>query len=68
MPRLTVGGTDARFFRQRGASAYGFGLFSPHMTYEDFSSRFHGHNERIDVASLGLTTAMYHAVAHEFLS
>ena len=67
VPRLTVGGTDARFFRQRGAAAYGFGLFSPTVTYEDFSSRFHGHNERIDVASLGLTTAMYHAVAHDFL-
>lgn len=68
VPRLTVGGTDARFFRERGASAYGFGLFSEKMTYEDFSGRFHGHNERVDVASLGLTTAMYHAVAHDFLA
>src|SRR5204863_394977 len=28
VPRMTAGGTDARFFRERGAVAYGFGLFS----------------------------------------
>ena len=29
MPGLIVGGTDARFYRERGAVAYGAGLFSP---------------------------------------
>jgi acetylornithine deacetylase/succinyl-diaminopimelate desuccinylase-like protein len=67
VPRLTVGGTDARFFREKGAAAYGFGLFSTGISYEMFSSRFHGNDERIDTASLGLTTAMYAAVARDFL-
>src|SRR5262245_47375319 len=56
LPRLTVGGTDARFWREAGATAYGFGLFSPEVTFEDLSTRFHGVDERIDVASLVLTT------------
>jgi acetylornithine deacetylase/succinyl-diaminopimelate desuccinylase-like protein len=53
---MTVGGTDARFWREAGAVAYGFGLFSPEVTFEDLSTRFHGIDERIDVASLVLTT------------
>ena len=56
LPRMTVGGTDARFWRESGAIAYGFGLLSPDVTFEDMSTRFHGIDERIDVASLVLTT------------
>lgn len=56
LPVLTVGGTDARFYRHHGAVAYGFGLFSRGVTYQAFRSRFHGHDERVDVESLGLTT------------
>src|SRR5262249_61959811 len=32
LPRLIVGFTDAPYFRQRGAVAYGFGLFSRTLT------------------------------------
>ena len=56
LPRMTAGGTDATFFRGKGSTAYGFGLLSRQVTYEDFATRFHGHDERIDVASLALTT------------
>jgi acetylornithine deacetylase/succinyl-diaminopimelate desuccinylase-like protein len=56
LPRLTVGGTDARFWRQTGAVAYGFGLFSPAVTFSELSTRFHGVDERVDVESLVLTT------------
>jgi acetylornithine deacetylase/succinyl-diaminopimelate desuccinylase-like protein len=59
LPRMTVGGTDARFYREAGAVAYGFGLFSPGVTYADFASRFHGHDERVDVGTLGLTTQLF---------
>jgi acetylornithine deacetylase/succinyl-diaminopimelate desuccinylase-like protein len=55
-PRISVGFTDAPYFRDRGAIAYGFGLSSPALTSEAMSSRFHGNDERIDVASLALTT------------
>ncbi len=68
VPRLTTGGTDARFFREKGAVAYGFGLFSPAVTVEEFSSRFHGNDERVDVESLRLTTEMWMDVATELLS
>jgi acetylornithine deacetylase/succinyl-diaminopimelate desuccinylase-like protein len=56
LPRIIVGFTDAPYFRNRGAIAYGFGLFSPALTSEAMSPRFHGNDERIDVASLALTT------------
>ena len=59
LPRLTTGGTDATFFRERGTIAYGFGLLSRAVTFADFASRFHGHDERIDVESLRLTTACW---------
>jgi acetylornithine deacetylase/succinyl-diaminopimelate desuccinylase-like protein len=68
VPRMTAGGTDARFYRERGAVAYGFGLFGPAMTTQEFASRFHGHDERVDVESLGLTTAMWETVARDRLT
>jgi acetylornithine deacetylase/succinyl-diaminopimelate desuccinylase-like protein len=67
VPRMTAGGTDARFYRERGAVAYGFGLFSPAMTVQEFATRFHGHDERVDVESLGLTTDLWLTVARDLL-
>ena len=67
LPQLEIGATDARFFRRRGTVAYGTGLFSANVTYEDMISRFHGHDERIDIESLGLTTDLWLGVAHELL-
>jgi len=68
VPFLTVGATDARFFRRAGSVAYGFGLFSEHLTFEDYGTMFHGDDERIDTASLGLSTELWHAVAHDVLT
>jgi acetylornithine deacetylase/succinyl-diaminopimelate desuccinylase-like protein len=67
LPRITVGGTDAGYFRHRGAVAYGCGLMSAGVTYEQFSDRFHGNDERIDVESLRLTTDLWFGVARHFL-
>lgn len=67
-PSLIVGGTDARFFRNAGAVAYGAGLFSPQMTFETFADRFHGHNERIDVDSIALNTELFVQVPTRLLS
>jgi acetylornithine deacetylase/succinyl-diaminopimelate desuccinylase-like protein len=67
VPRMTAGGTDARFYRERGAVAYGFGLFSPAMTVQEFASRFHGNDERVDVATLGLTTRLWLELAADLL-
>jgi acetylornithine deacetylase/succinyl-diaminopimelate desuccinylase-like protein len=65
VPGLIVGGTDARFYRERGAIAYGTGLFSPSLTLESFGSRFHGNDERVDVESLGLSADFWVHVAEE---
>ncbi len=67
VPRLTAGGTDARFFRQRGAVAYGAALFSRSVTPAAFATRFHGHDERVDVDSLDLTTRLWLDVAEDVL-
>ena len=65
VPGLVVGGTDARFYRHRGRVAYGAGLFSPTMDFATFGSRFHGHDERIDVESLALATDFWVNVARD---
>ena len=68
VPQLIVGFTDARVYRNLGSIAYGAGLFSPDLKSSDFMSRFHGHNERIDVESLSLTTQFWIDVCQDFLS
>ncbi|PYO47790.1 MAG: peptidase M20 family protein [Candidatus Rokuibacteriota bacterium] len=67
LPRLIVGFTDAPYFRERGAVAYGFGLFSRALTAEMMAGRFHGNDERIDVESLALTTQAWLDVCEAFL-
>ena len=64
---LGTGGTDARFFRSKGVSAYGAALLSADMTLEQFAGRFHGNDERIDVGSLGLSADLWMAVAHDLV-
>ncbi len=67
VPGMIVGGTDARFYRQHGAVAYGAALFSPGVTFESFGQRFHGNDERIDVDSLGLSGEFFYGVTKSLL-
>ena len=67
LPQLLVGATDARFFREKGVVAYGTGLLAPTITMEDFAGRFHGHNERIDVESLGYCVELWLGVVDDLL-
>jgi acetylornithine deacetylase/succinyl-diaminopimelate desuccinylase-like protein len=67
VPFLTVGATDARFHRALGATAYGFGLHSRAIGFEQYGAMFHGIDERVDVESLHLSTEMWIALAHDFL-
>ena len=67
-PQLVVGFTDARVYRNMGAIAYGAGLFSPSVSPGEFSTRFHGHDERVDVESLELSTNFWINVARDLLS
>jgi acetylornithine deacetylase/succinyl-diaminopimelate desuccinylase-like protein len=68
VPFLTVGATDARFFRRVGATAYGFGLFSPRIGFDEFATMFHGDDERVDQESLRLSTELWGALAHDVLA
>ncbi|MCP3988172.1 MAG: M20/M25/M40 family metallo-hydrolase [Actinomycetia bacterium] len=65
-PGLIVGGTDARYYRPKGAVVYGAGIFSPDIDMTDFGSRFHGNNERIDLDSLQLVTDFWGRVIKGF--
>ncbi len=67
IPQMSPGFTDARVHRELGAIAYGAGLLSPSVSPAEFGSRFHGHDERIDVESLHLTTRFYHDVVCDLL-
>jgi acetylornithine deacetylase/succinyl-diaminopimelate desuccinylase-like protein len=67
-PWMNVGATDAAFFRQRGVVAYGAGLFGPNTSLQEFSSRFHGHDERVDVESLGLSTQLWLDLVDDLLT
>ncbi|MDZ7733243.1 MAG: M20/M25/M40 family metallo-hydrolase [Acidimicrobiia bacterium] len=67
VPNLHMGFTDARTFRERGSIAYGAGLFSPAIDGSEFLRRFHGHDERVDVESLRLTTDLWLAVIRDML-
>ncbi len=58
-PALSVGFTDARVFRDLGSVAYGAGLMSPDLDPGEFSRRFHGNDERVDVESLRLSTQLW---------
>ncbi len=66
-PQFIVGFTDSRIYREKGSVSYGAGLLSPSVDAGEFSRRFHGHDERIDVESLRLTTDMYLDVCADLL-
>jgi acetylornithine deacetylase/succinyl-diaminopimelate desuccinylase-like protein len=65
-PSFAVGFTDLRVFRELGAVAYGAGLMSRELDAAEFGRRFHGHNERIDVESISLTTHFFRRVVEDF--
>jgi acetylornithine deacetylase/succinyl-diaminopimelate desuccinylase-like protein len=68
LPTMISGATDMRFYRQHDVPAYGFGLLSPLISYDEYWARFHGINERIDVQSLALSTSMWEALTRAFNS
>jgi acetylornithine deacetylase/succinyl-diaminopimelate desuccinylase-like protein len=68
VPFLIVGATDARYFRRKGVTSYGYGLMSEKISFKDFAKMFHGNNERIDQESLRLSTELFEQTAREFLS
>ena len=67
IPMLLVGATDARFFRRKGVTAYGYGLFSEEIPFQEFGRMLHGNDERIDQASLGLQVELWERAARGLL-
>ncbi len=67
VPFLTAGATDARFYRQLGSVAYGFGLHSEAISFEQYGAMFHGIDERVDTESIDLSTKMWISLAQDFL-
>ena len=68
IPGLITGGTDARFYRERGSMAYGAGLYSGKMDFATFGARFHGNDERIDLESLGLAAEYFYGITKDLLT
>jgi acetylornithine deacetylase/succinyl-diaminopimelate desuccinylase-like protein len=68
IPFLVVGATDARFFRRKGVTSYGYGLFSERIPFDEFAAMFHGRNERIDQTSLQLMVDLWQATARQVLA
>ena len=67
VPSVLTGGTDARWFRPLGTTCYGFGLFSERISTDSFAAMFHGHDERVDVESLRLSTELWGGLARVLL-
>lgn len=65
-PTMTTVATDARFWREKGTIAYGVGLFDDRMGFSEMLSLFHGHDERMSVASVERTAALYEKVLERF--
>ena len=67
LPFLIVGATDARYFRRKGVTAYGYGLMSDKIPFGEFTKLFHGNNERIDQGSLELMTPLWDGLVREMV-
>ncbi len=58
LPTMMPATTDARFFRSRGIPSYGVGLFDQRVSFPDFLTMFHGHDERVSLESVASTTRL----------
>lgn len=59
--------TDARYWRAKGTVAYGVGIYDGQMDFSEMLALFHGHDERVSVESVNLTTRLYQEVLGRFL-
>ncbi|MFC1553434.1 M20/M25/M40 family metallo-hydrolase [candidate division KSB1 bacterium] len=63
LPHLIIYGTDSRFFRQKGATCYGF--FPGPVTMEEYRN-IHGHDEHIREESFRNAVKIYYNVVKKF--
>ncbi|HEX6301936.1 MAG TPA: M20/M25/M40 family metallo-hydrolase [Acidimicrobiia bacterium] len=67
LPTIMNVATDARFWRKKGAIAYGVGLYDDRMDFSEMLALFHGHDERVSVDSVGRTTNLYFEILRRLL-
>lgn len=67
LPIIAAGGSDARFYRARGRTAYGFSMLSERWTYGMFRKLIHSNDERIDLPSVRLTVEALDRVVRHLL-
>ena len=66
VPAIVPVATDARFFRQKGAIAYGVGLFDDDVSFGEMLAMFHGNDERVSETSVGRTSRMLELTLERF--
>jgi acetylornithine deacetylase/succinyl-diaminopimelate desuccinylase-like protein len=64
VPALLAGGTDSRYFRAKGAKAYGF---EPFVRSQEEEALIHGDNERIRIEELNRALRIYYDLLKDFL-
>ena len=67
VPFMMPATTDARLFRRMGATAYGAGILTERIPFDQLMQMFHGDNERVDQESLLLSTMLWDRVARDLL-
>jgi acetylornithine deacetylase/succinyl-diaminopimelate desuccinylase-like protein len=68
IPFMQVGGTDSRFFREKGIPSYGFGPLLIDGPYGEYLAMIHGHNEKISTDNLLFMIKMLWNIVTEFSS
>lgn len=66
VPAMMTVVTDARFWRAKGTIAYGVGLFDDRMAFSEMLALFHGNDERVSVAAVEKTLALYVEILDRF--
>jgi acetylornithine deacetylase/succinyl-diaminopimelate desuccinylase-like protein len=66
IPTMLTGATDSRYFRDKGAAAYGFQAMAPMENLSEYLSRVHGHDERISTESLLFGARVLYEVLKDF--
>jgi acetylornithine deacetylase/succinyl-diaminopimelate desuccinylase-like protein len=67
-PELATGGTDSRFFREKGSICYGFQPMIPDEPIDQLNKRMHGIDERITIENLVYGTSILYETVKRFMS
>ena len=67
-PTLATGGTDSRFFREKGSICYGFQPMIPDEPNDQLNKRMHGIDERITIENLVYGTSILYETVKRFMS